>query len=92
MMLNTKLLGDYIFKDIITQSINVAANTSVQTTIPTSKDGYAFLGIVGWATSDNGVGIIQMRIYSDSTIVVFRNFTSSAKNVTATIRPVYIKR
>lgn len=84
--------GSEIIIETITSTISVSANTTAQTTVNTSKTGYVFLGVVGLGASDNAIGFIQWRIFSTSTILVCRNFTSSAKNnITITIKALYMK-
>ena len=72
--------------------MSVAAYGSAQITVNTSKTGYVPLGIIGIGIGDQAVGISSYRNYSTSTIFVFRNYGSTAKNnVAINIRVLYRK-
>ena len=86
---DVKKIIDY---DNFNTTVSVAAYGSAQITVNTSKTGYVPLGIIGIGIGDQAVGISSYRNYSTSTIFVFRNYGSTAKNnVAVNIRVLYRK-
>ena len=92
MVINTKLLKDYIVAEEQEGTFSVNASSFAGLSLDVAKTGYTPLGIIGIDTNSNNLYVGKFRILNATAYVTIRNISTSAvNNATYRVAILYLK-